>query len=209
MHLIGWLSRSVIFFLEFWSVLSFFDFVFVLVSACLLPYKGQSLRYLPGWDNPGCCTVVLYVGEGSKREHCCLLALLLAGFQWLPLLPTSKLGSSGADSWVGGFMYVLGPCGSVQRTLLWGSEFLLLPQLPQVFSFRGFEALFTHTGTLGCVVCLVPQLFLLVYLHINVGPHALSATASPDPLATSLQPVLCTLAAHLHPSHQSGWMFLL
>ena len=40
------------------------------------------------------------------------LAPLLAGFQSLSLLPTSKLGPSGADSQVGGFVYVLGPCGS-------------------------------------------------------------------------------------------------
>ena len=38
------------------------------------------------------------------------------------------------------------------------------------FSVRGFEALFPCTGTLGCVVCLAPQLFLLVYPHTNVGP---------------------------------------
>ena len=43
-----------------------------------------------------------------------LLAQLSAGFQSLPLLPTNKLGPSGADSWVGGFVYVLGPCGSLQ-----------------------------------------------------------------------------------------------
>ena len=42
------------------------------------------------------------------------LALLSAGFQSLPLLPTMKLGSSGADSQVGGLVYVLGPCGSVR-----------------------------------------------------------------------------------------------
>ena len=42
------------------------------------------------------------------------LALLSAGFQSLPPLPTSKLGPSGADSQVGGLMYVLGPCGSLQ-----------------------------------------------------------------------------------------------
>ena len=42
------------------------------------------------------------------------LALLSATFQSLPLLSTSKLGPSGADSWVGGFVYVLGPCGSLQ-----------------------------------------------------------------------------------------------
>ena len=46
------------------------------------------------------------------------LAQLLVGFQSLPLLRTSKLGLSGADSWVGGFVYVLGPCGSLQLTLL-------------------------------------------------------------------------------------------
>ena len=39
------------------------------------------------------------------------LALLSAHFQSLPLLPTSKLGLSGADSWVGGFLYVLNPVG--------------------------------------------------------------------------------------------------
>ena len=41
-----------------------------------------------------------------------------AGFQSLPLLPTRKVGPSGADSQVGGFVYVLGPCGSLRRTLL-------------------------------------------------------------------------------------------
>ena len=42
------------------------------------------------------------------------LPQLLAGFQSLPPLPTSKLGLSGADSQAGGFVYVLGPCGSLQ-----------------------------------------------------------------------------------------------
>ena len=44
------------------------------------------------------------------------LAQLLASFQSLPLLPTSKLGPSGADSQVGGFVYILGPGGSFQPT---------------------------------------------------------------------------------------------
>ena len=42
------------------------------------------------------------------------LAPLSAGFQSLPQLPTIKVGFSGADSWVGGFVYILGPCGSLQ-----------------------------------------------------------------------------------------------
>ena len=124
------------------------------------------------------------------------LARILASFQSLSLLPTSKLGPSGADSWVGGFVYILGPCGSLQGTLLCGWEFLLLPQLPQVFSVRGFEALFPYTGTLGCAICLAPQLFLLVYPHANVGPPGLPAT-------TLLQ-VFSTPATHLHLSYQSG-----
>ena len=32
---------------------------------------------------------------------------------------------------------------------------------------------------MGCAVCLAPQLFLLIYLHANVGPLAPPATASP------------------------------
>ena len=40
-------------------------------------------------------------------------AQLLAGFQSLPLLPTSKLGPSSVDHWVVGFVYILGPGGWV------------------------------------------------------------------------------------------------
>ena len=87
-----------------------------------------------------------------------------------------KLGPCGADSQVGGFVYVLGPCG----------EFLLPPQSSQVFSVRGFVALFSLTGTLGCMVCLAPQLFLLVYLHANVGPPTLTASAFAGPPAAAL-----------------------
>ena len=92
-----------------------------------------------------------------------LLAQLSAGFQSLLPLPTSELSPSGANSRVYGSVYVLGPCGSVQQTLL-------PPQPPQVFLVRGFEALYPGAGTLDCTVCLTPQLFLSVYLHMNVGP---------------------------------------
>ena len=109
-------------------------------------------------------------------------------FQSLPPSPTSKLGPCGSDFWVGGFVYVLGSFGSFQRTLLWGWEFLLLPQPPQVFLVRCFEGSFPHAGTLGCVLCLGPQLFLLVYPHTNVGPPVLPATVLP---ALALQPLPC------------------
>ena len=61
-----------------------------------------------------------------------------------------------------------------------------------MFSVRDFEVLFSHTGTLVCVVCLAPQLFPPVYLHTNVG--------LPGPLATSL-PVL---VLQLVPCHNSS-----
>ena len=47
------------------------------------------------------------------------LAQLLAGFQSLSPLTTSTLGPSGADSLVGGFVYILGPCGPLQWALVW------------------------------------------------------------------------------------------
>ena len=79
--------------------------------------KRQSLRYSIGRGNPGPCVVTLYVGEGSEREQC-WLAQASAGFQSVPSLPTGKLGLSGADSQVGGFVYILGRCGSLQQNLL-------------------------------------------------------------------------------------------
>ena len=88
-----------------------------------------------------------------------LFAQLLASFQSLPLLPRSKLGLSGADSQVVILCTFQNPVG-LSNERLGGWEFLLPPQHPQVFSVIGFEALFPHAGTLGCVVCLVPQLFL-------------------------------------------------
>ena len=53
-----------------------------------------------------------------------------------------------------------------------------------VFSQR-FEALFPHAGALGWVVCLAPQLFLLVYLTRNVGPPVL------QPLPCEFCPTSC------------------
>ena len=49
------------------------------------------------------------------------------------------------------------PNNSLVRELPW--------QPPQVFTARGFEALVPCAGTLGCAVCLAPQLFLLVCLQ--------------------------------------------
>ena len=55
---------------------------------------------------------------GRGREGAMGLAPLSAGFESLPPLPTIKLGPSSADSRVGGLVNALGPCGSLQGTLL-------------------------------------------------------------------------------------------
>ena len=86
-------------------------------------------------------------------------------------------------------------------------------QPPQIFTVRGFEALFPHSGTLSYSVCLTPQLFLLVYPYANLGLPGPPAATSPSPpvtalptygpLATDLPQVLSALAAGLRPSYQS------
>ena len=139
---------------------------------------------------------VLWCGVwGRVREGTMRPTQLSASFQSPQLLSTSKLGPSGADAQMRGFVYFLGPCGSLQQTHLWSGKFLLPTQPPQVFSVRGFEALFPRTGTLGCAVCLAPQLFLPVYLHTNAGLPAPPAATFPAPV---LQPPPC------HESSPSG-----
>ena len=95
----------------------------------------------------------------------------------VPPPPTSKVGPSGADSWVGGLVYSLGPCGSLQRTLLWGCEFLPLlpPQPPRVFSISGLRLYFP---------ALEPWVARSVATSTSFG------LACPSPPATSLLQVL-------------------
>ena len=73
--------------------------------------------YSLGQANPRCYVVALFV-EVGVREGSVPLAQLSTSFQSAPLLPTSKLGTSGTDSWMGRIVYILGPCGSLQQTLL-------------------------------------------------------------------------------------------
>ena len=122
-----------------------------------------------------------------------VLGLLSAGFQSLPALPTSKVGPSGAASRLGGPVYVLGPSWSLQWTLLWGWEFLLLPpQAPWVFSIRGLWLYFPTLEHWGCVVCFTPLPFLPVNLSANVGlqgPQPLFHWESSPASCTSLPPL--------------------
>ena len=175
----------------------------------LLHSKGWSLRYSPGQGNlrrwvVGC--------GGGAREGTMPLAQLSAGFQSLFPLPTSKLGPSGADSWVGGvfFFYILGLCGSLQWILLCGWEFLPLPHSPQVFTVRGFEALFLWAETLDCMSFLLPSCsfqFILTLMRdqlIHQPPPHLPRSSSCLLDASPLCPAAC-----LFPCYQSGKMFLL
>ena len=113
-----------------------------------------------------------------------------------------QIGPFWCDSLVGGFVYVLGPCGSLQQTLLCGWEFLPLPQPPQVFSVRSFEALFPHAGNLGCAVSHSPVVPPGLSAHkcgtARSASHRLTSSASRC-LATS---PLCP-TARLHPSCNS------
>ena len=84
-------------------------------------------------------------------------------------------------------------------------------QPPEIFTVRGFEALFPHIGTLDCVICLTSQFFLLVYLHVNVGPPSLPAASLPSLVLQQLpcrESSLPWLPVSLDPSYQSGRMFL-
>ena len=74
-------------------------------------------------------------------------------------------------------------------------------QALQIFKVRGFEASVSQAETLGCVVCLAPQMFLLAYPHTNVGSPGPPATASPAQSASHCLALRCLcLAAHLRLS---------
>ena len=146
---------------------------------------------------------------GGVQEGAMALAPLSAGFQPLPLLPTIKLGLSGAASQVGGFVCILGPCRSLQWTLLWGWEFLLLPpESPQVFSLRGLRLYFPtlelrvgQSVTPSTRCCLTGQLQLC-------PPHSTIRHLAGFP-SRSLDTRPHHPAARLRPCYRSGWMFLL
>ena len=133
------------------------------------------------------------------------LPLLTASFQLLPPLPTIKLGPSGADSQVGGFVYILGPCGSLQWTPVRLGVSPLAPQPPQVSSISGLRLYFptlelwvvqSVAGSTSC--CLASQ--LQPCLPHSTIPCLAGSTS--HHLVTS---PLC-LTAHLRPSYWSEWM---
>ena len=143
---------------------------------------------------------------GGDKEGTVPLAQLSAGFQSLPLLPTIKSGPSGADSQVGGIVYVLGPCRSLQQVSCEDEGFFHCYNLHRVWG-----AFFSHPGTVSCVVYLAPQLFLPVYLLANVGlPGPPAAAASPTRSTShhlSRCPLLLTACVHPRTSLNQSFFF--
>ena len=98
-------------------------------------------------------------------------ASLSSGFQSFTPIPTINLGPSGAGSRVSGPVHTLGPCGSLQRPLLWGWASLLLPpQPPGALSIRGLRLYFPELEPWVAWSALLPA-FCPVYLWANVVPQ--------------------------------------
>ena len=129
--------------------------IFFFLSWRVCYFKGWSLRCSPGRGNAGCCAVTLYVEEGLRGSNGARSTL----HQTLspPLLPTIKLGSSGAGSRLGGLVRTLGPVGlSNDLSHEAGVSPAAAPTPTSVFNQR-FEALFPRARALGCVVCFAPR----------------------------------------------------
>ena len=142
------------------------------VLAHLLHYKGQSLKYSPAWGNLLFSFVVLYVREGSGRDQYCLLGshAVSSLFSHFPYVTGSLLAAALVlNPRLGGFAYILGPCGYFKWTLLRDGQSLPPSQPPLVFTVRIYEVSFPWAGTLSCKVwpgagILAPQVSLPVVI---------------------------------------------
>ena len=140
---------------------------------------------------------------------------LSTGFQSFTLLPTIKLGPSGAGSRVGGLVHALGPCGSLQRPLLWGWESLLLPPQPYgrfQLEFWGFISLCWSPGLCGLHYSPLFVRFICARMWSRrvcqwsdclPSSPTLRQSWSRHGHASPLRPDAC-----LCPSYWSGWMFI-
>ena len=101
-----------------WAIFYLFVYLFVylfiyLLSQCAYYVVRAEPSVFAGAGQPkflGSDTVC----GGGVGEGIMTLAQLLDVFLVTSPTTHSKLGSSGADCCVGGFVYVLGPCGSLQ-----------------------------------------------------------------------------------------------
>ena len=140
------------------------------------------------------------------------LAWLSASFQSVPLLPTSKLGPSGADSQVCRLVYVLGPLGLSIELSYEARSFschLNPHRFPELEVLRlYFPALDPGLCGLSCSPVVPPNLSTCECGTTHSASHCLALSTSqclahPGPPAATLPSILSTLDAHLHPSYQS------
>ena len=185
LHLIGWLSLHCLYF--FWSFDLFFHLGHISLCRCTCyVVKGRTLGIRQGGATHVAALWCCMSGRGQRGNSAACSAL-----GWLSVtFPATHTQTGPFWCWFqGGWFYIhsIGPWGSLLPTPV---RLGVSPAtaIPTGFSVRGFEALFPRAGTLGCTVSLAPQLFLLVYLHENVGPLALPAATSP---AQVLQPWPC------------------
>ena len=117
--------------------------------------KGQSLRCSPGRGNTGCCTVMLYVGEGPRGSNGSRSTLHgTPNFHSATHNQTGPLWHWPPSGWA-----------CARSRPLWVSPTtspVRLGVFPAatathtgVFNQR-LEALFPRAGALGCVVCFAP-----------------------------------------------------
>ena len=97
-----------------------------------------------------------------------VLNQLSASLQSLSPLLTNKLGPFDTDSHMAVSVYDLEHCGSYHHTSMrLGAS--PAPSFPTTFHNQSFESFLSCSGTLGCAVCPMSQLFLPVYPQANVG----------------------------------------
>ena len=127
------------------------------------------------------------------------LAPLSVGFQSLPPLPTSKVGLSGAASQVGGFVYILGRCGSLQQTpMRLGVSPAAAPTPTGVFNQK-FEALFPLHWS-PWLLSLLRSLPFLLFIYARMWGCSVLPAALPAPFSATLSPAFSVyLCANVGP----------
>ena len=183
--------------------------------------KGRSLRCSPGRGNAGCCTVMLYFGEGLRGSNgaCSTLCRISVtpspthnqtGPLWC-WFPSGWACACSRPLWV----------SATNSSVRLGVSPVAASSPTSVFNQR-FEALFPCGGALACVVCfcspaIPPGLSMLKCGPAGSASHHLVGSAScslacPIPQsatslglpAAALPCVLSAPAAHLCPSCWSG-----
>ena len=149
-------------------------FFFLSWFICYL--KGRSLRCSPGQGNAGHCAVTLYLGEGPRGSNGAHSPL-----HWISVCHSDTHNQT-APLWcwfLSGWVCAcprppwVSPMTSPVRL---GVSPTAAPTPTGVFNQR-FEALFPHTGALGCEVCF--------------SPHRLSGLSVRECGAAGCYPPLC------------------